>query len=270
MSCRRMGMSLRVTDRRNRDGATVACDALAENVWNAGAERAEARVVHIFGHADQVDTAALRRLVASNNRILDAGEAATAGGKPVALEIEIDAAFDLGVVLAACGPWEQLGIGESSARACNAPGSPPRTRPRCSPWRRSSRTIPARSAPVRCDGCPIWPGCRRRAGFPSISSIARLKSLPSGPTRSSATCSCPPPTCSARALPGRRQSLSSGRPSVGPVGRDGPGGEPHRTRPRRLFGPDAAVPAASVELLREACRAHLRARIAEALAPTAD
>jgi cell wall-associated NlpC family hydrolase len=39
---------------------------------------------------------------------------------------------------------------------------------------------------------------------------------------------------------------------------------------RRLFGPDAAVPAASVESLREACRAHLRARIAEALAPPAD
>lgn len=113
MSSRRMGMSLRVTDRRNRDGATVACDALAENVWNAGTKRAEARVVHIFGPADQVDTAALCRLVASNNRVLDAGDAATAGGKPVAREIEIDAAFDLGVVLAACGPWEQLGIGEA-------------------------------------------------------------------------------------------------------------------------------------------------------------
>jgi transposase len=104
-------MYLRITERRNRDGSTVAYYALAESIWNAQAKRAEARVIHNFGRADQVDTAALQRLVASINRVLDAGDAVTAPGKSVLPEIEIDAVFELGVVLAARSLWEQLGIG---------------------------------------------------------------------------------------------------------------------------------------------------------------
>ena len=68
-------MYLRVTERRNRDGSTVAYYALAENQWNAEAKRSEARVVHNFGRADQLDTAALQRLVASINRVIDADAA---------------------------------------------------------------------------------------------------------------------------------------------------------------------------------------------------
>ena len=52
-------MYLRVTERRNRDGSTVAYYALAENEWNADAKRSETRVVHSFGRADQLDKAAL-------------------------------------------------------------------------------------------------------------------------------------------------------------------------------------------------------------------
>jgi hypothetical protein len=52
-------MYLRVTERRNRDGSSTASDALAENVWNATAKRSEVRVVHSFGRADRIDTAAL-------------------------------------------------------------------------------------------------------------------------------------------------------------------------------------------------------------------
>jgi hypothetical protein len=61
----RMGMYLRITERRNRDGSTVAYYALAENIWNPEARRSETRVVHSFGRADQLDKAALQRLVAS-------------------------------------------------------------------------------------------------------------------------------------------------------------------------------------------------------------
>jgi hypothetical protein len=52
-------MYLRVTERRNRDGSTVAYYALAENVWNAQTKRSEAQVIHTFGRADQLDKAAL-------------------------------------------------------------------------------------------------------------------------------------------------------------------------------------------------------------------
>jgi hypothetical protein len=105
-------MYLRITERRNRDGSTVAYYALAESVWNADAKRPEARVVHNFGRADQVDRAALQRLVNSINRVLDAGEG-LAGNTPGIPEIDIERVFELGVVLAARALWEELGIGEA-------------------------------------------------------------------------------------------------------------------------------------------------------------
>jgi hypothetical protein len=110
-----MGMYLRITERRNRDGSTVAYYALAENIWNASAKRSETRVVHSFGRADQLDRAALQRLVASINRVIDAdaADALPTHGKTVVPEIDIDAVFELGVVLAARGLWQELGIGEA-------------------------------------------------------------------------------------------------------------------------------------------------------------
>jgi hypothetical protein len=108
-----MGMYLRITERRNRDGSTVAYYGLAENIWNAEAKRSETRVVHSFGRADQLDKAALQRLVASINRVIDAdvADAVPARGKTALAEIDIEAVFELGVVLAARGLWEDLGIG---------------------------------------------------------------------------------------------------------------------------------------------------------------
>ncbi len=113
-------MYLRMTQRRNRDGSTVAYYALAENTWNAAAKRAEARVVHHFGRADQLDRAALQRLVNSINRVLDRGEAVTTS-TPELPPIEIEHVFELGVVLAAGGLWEDLGIG-AAIRRCVAAG----------------------------------------------------------------------------------------------------------------------------------------------------
>src|SRR4051794_24163024 len=68
-------MYLRVTERRNRDGSSVAYYALAENVWNPQAKRSEAQVIHNFGRADQLDKAALQRLIASIQRVIDADAA---------------------------------------------------------------------------------------------------------------------------------------------------------------------------------------------------
>jgi hypothetical protein len=116
-----LGMYLRLTERRNRDGSTVAYYALAENVWNATAKRAEARVVHSFGRADTLDREALKRLVKSINRVLDVDPAAL--GEPRQLpEIEIDRVFELGVVLTARALWEELGIGEALRRRLEAAG----------------------------------------------------------------------------------------------------------------------------------------------------
>jgi hypothetical protein len=117
-----LGMYLRLTERRNRDGSTVAYYALAENVWNGTAKRAEARVVHNFGRADTLDRDALKRLVKSINRVLDVDPAAL--GEPRRLpEIEIDQVFELGVVLTARALWEELGIGPAVRRRLEAAGS---------------------------------------------------------------------------------------------------------------------------------------------------
>jgi hypothetical protein len=108
-------MYLRITERRNRDGSTVAYYALAENVWNAQAKRSEAQVIHNFGRADQLDKAALQRLIASIQRVInaDAAGALPVRGKTNLPDIEIEAVFELGVVLAARALWEELGIGEA-------------------------------------------------------------------------------------------------------------------------------------------------------------
>ena len=83
--------------------------------WNAAAKRSEVRVVHSFGRADRIDKAALQRLVASINRVIDtdAADALPLRGKTALPEIEIDAVFELGIVLAARSLWEALDIGEA-------------------------------------------------------------------------------------------------------------------------------------------------------------
>src|SRR3954451_348791 len=108
-------MYLRITERRNRDGSAVSYYALAENVWNAQTKRSEAQVIHNFGRADQLDKAALQRLIASIQRIIGAAAigALPTSGKASLPDIEIDAVFAFGVVLAARALWEELGIGEA-------------------------------------------------------------------------------------------------------------------------------------------------------------
>src|SRR3954470_14396923 len=116
-------MYLRVTERRNRDGSTVAYYALAANVWNTQTKRSEAQVIHTFGRADQLDKAALPRLVASIHRVIgaDAAGAIATRDKASLPDIEIEAVFELGIVLAAGTLWEDVGIGQA-IRGCIAEG----------------------------------------------------------------------------------------------------------------------------------------------------
>jgi Transposase DDE domain len=120
-ACMDMGMYLRLSQRRNRDGSSVAYYGLAENVWNPPTRRAEARVVHSFGRADRLDRDALKRLVRSINRVLEEGERVDDEAGRGA-EIEIERVFELGVVLVARALWEELGIGRAIRRRLEAAG----------------------------------------------------------------------------------------------------------------------------------------------------
>lgn len=109
-------MYLRHTKRRNRDGSTVEYYALAENVWNPNTQRSEAKVVHSFGRADQLDKAALGRLVESIRRVLvdDGIQEVMAKGEPVKVtDIEIERVQELGVIHVAKALWDKLGIGDA-------------------------------------------------------------------------------------------------------------------------------------------------------------
>jgi transposase len=107
-------MYLRTTQRRNKDGSVVRYYALAENVRHPEKGYVEAKVVHSFGRADQLDRAALERLVASIQRVLaDAGSGpATRDGTSVG-RIAIEASFELGIVHVVKALWARLGLGEA-------------------------------------------------------------------------------------------------------------------------------------------------------------
>ena len=120
----RVGMYLRTTQRRNKDGSVVRYLALAENRRHPEKGHVEARVIHSFGREDQLDRTALERLVASIRRVLgdtnggpDAHDAASAGS------IAIEASFELGVMHVVQGLWARLGIGEAIRRAIKRSGA---------------------------------------------------------------------------------------------------------------------------------------------------
>ena len=51
-----LGMYLRKTTRRNRDGSTVSYLQLALSEWDSDKARSVARIVYNFGRADQLDS----------------------------------------------------------------------------------------------------------------------------------------------------------------------------------------------------------------------
>ena len=63
-------MFLRETRRTNRDGSVVSYLQLAHNERHPVSGNPVAKVIHSFGRADQVDRAALARLVSSISRFL--------------------------------------------------------------------------------------------------------------------------------------------------------------------------------------------------------
>jgi hypothetical protein len=102
-------MHLRTTQRRNKDGSVVRYLALAENRRHPGKGHVEARVIHSFGREDQLDRAALQRLVGSLRRVLDEADAS---GEPAARgPLSIERVHELGIVHLARHLWQELGLG---------------------------------------------------------------------------------------------------------------------------------------------------------------
>jgi hypothetical protein len=107
---------LRVTQRRNKGGEVVRYVALAHNERN---ERgvSVARVIHTFGREDEVDRAALQRLVASIARFLEP-EQALAAGAPAGFDFL--EAREQGRPHVAQALWSELGIGRALGRVATS------------------------------------------------------------------------------------------------------------------------------------------------------
>jgi hypothetical protein len=110
-------MYLRTIARRNKDGSVVRYVQLAHNERHPVSGNAVARVVHSFGREDQLDRAALSRLVASITRYLgpaqltlsDAGDGGS--GEPDG-ELVFVGSRQLGGTWVLDGLWRRLGIDE--------------------------------------------------------------------------------------------------------------------------------------------------------------
>jgi transposase len=106
-------MYLRTIGRRNKDGSEVRYVQLAHNEWDAVRKCSVARVIHSFGREDQLDRAALARLVRSLSRVLEPEQALIATAPA---ELEFVRSVPLGGAWALDGVWRQLGIDSAIER----------------------------------------------------------------------------------------------------------------------------------------------------------
>jgi hypothetical protein len=111
-----VSMYLRETRRTNRDGSVVRYLQLAHNERHPVSGSPVAKVIHNFGRAEQVDRAALARLVSSISRFLTPEEAAAAAH---GAEVEVLDSRRLGGTWTLDRIWERLGIGQAIRKAAS-------------------------------------------------------------------------------------------------------------------------------------------------------
>lgn len=93
---------------------------LAHNEWDAAAQTSRTKVLYSFGREDDLDRAAVERLVVSRARLLDPGRAA-------ALTIPGDLAYlgsrPLGGTHVLDGIWHRLGLDDTARRSTRRPAT---------------------------------------------------------------------------------------------------------------------------------------------------
>jgi hypothetical protein len=104
---------VRTTTRRNKSGQVVRYLQLAHNEWDPVSRSSKTKVLHSFGREDELDRAAIERLVASLARLLDPARAA-------ALTAPGDLAYlgsrPIGGTHVLDGLWRQLGLDAAIGR----------------------------------------------------------------------------------------------------------------------------------------------------------
>jgi hypothetical protein len=106
-------MFLREVKRQNKNGSQVSYLQLVHNEWDGAAQTSRTKIVHSFGRTDQVDPAAIDRLIASLQRLRDPCAASTAPGTSATngdAELALLGARPLGGTHLLDGMWHRLGI----------------------------------------------------------------------------------------------------------------------------------------------------------------
>jgi hypothetical protein len=100
-------MYVRTTSRTAKDGTVVRYLQLAHNEWDAAAGRSRPRILFSFGREDQLDRAAIERLIGALTRLLDpaAASALTGPGELAMLDSR-----PIGGTHLLDGVWHRLGI----------------------------------------------------------------------------------------------------------------------------------------------------------------
>jgi transposase len=120
-----MGMYLRTTQRKNRDGSVVRYYQLAHNVRDPQSGQVTAKVLYNFGRADELEREELLRLCRSIARVCgvevhEALGAGTAELETAALppDIEVLRTVELGTLLLAEALWKRLGLDSLLEELC--------------------------------------------------------------------------------------------------------------------------------------------------------
>src|SRR6266545_3453806 len=100
-------MYVKTTTRRNKDGTPVRYLHLAHNQWDQAQGRSVPKLLYGFGREDQLDRAAIKRLVASLSGLLEPADALAATAATGLAFVE---SRPLGGAYVLDGLWQRLGI----------------------------------------------------------------------------------------------------------------------------------------------------------------
>jgi Transposase DDE domain len=104
---------VRRSTRRNRDGSKVSYLQLAHNEWDPAAKTARTKVLYSFGRADQLDRAAIERLIAALTRVVGVEAVSPGPDRARAVGVpglEFCQSRPLGGAWLLDGLWHRLGI----------------------------------------------------------------------------------------------------------------------------------------------------------------
>jgi hypothetical protein len=116
-----------VSTRRNKDGTAVRYLQLTHNEWDATTKTSRPKVLHSFGREDQLDRAAIRRLVASLSRLLDPNTTLTSTDTAGPAGLAFTSSRPIGGTLVLDQLWRRLGIDAAMTRLLEGRKRDPRT-----------------------------------------------------------------------------------------------------------------------------------------------